>query len=356
MTQRAQTLDIAKGIAIIAIVFGHVWRGLGTVTVLDVSSAEYRLVDASVYMFHLSVFAFAAGLFVPHGMRRDGPWLYTRSRDLGFLWLYVLWTLITGASKISLSSIVNTPVSWATVLQIWKPIDQYWFFGWIALMVLATAIARPWDSSARRVIYLATAWVVSILAWGIFGGPYLGTQGLGLTLFFSIGVVIGGRGVLHWLTHMGPRTSFALGLAGLVAMITLTVSWVALPPTTEGPARVAGTVIAGVVASMAGVVGILLASRAISPVPYLSRFLAFCGEQSMAIFVAHVIFLAGVRTVLLKMGIYSVPIHVALGTLGAVVGCLALARIARRLGAGWLFTPPSWLLGRKRSDKEPTSI
>jgi fucose 4-O-acetylase-like acetyltransferase len=61
---RDPTVDIAKGIAIIAIVLGQVLRGLSSAGILDAKTVQYQLVDRSLYMFHLSVFALLAGLFV----------------------------------------------------------------------------------------------------------------------------------------------------------------------------------------------------------------------------------------------------------------------------------------------------
>lgn len=160
--QRDASLDIAKGIAIVAIVFGHVWRGLATIGLLDEHGALFIGVDTSVYMFHLSVFALVAGLFVQRGMRRDGPGRYAAIRDLGFLWVYLIWTLIIGASKLALSGTVNSQVSVGRILEIWRPLDQLWFFGWIAIMMLFVAVAQPWRSTPRAVIVvlISAGWSV----------------------------------------------------------------------------------------------------------------------------------------------------------------------------------------------------
>lgn len=144
MIRRDMSLDIAKGIAIIAIVAGHVWRGMASAGLLDGDSILFNVVDRSLYMFYLSVFSFAAGLFVERGMNRVGTRRYAMKRDAEFLWIYVLWSFISGGMKLALSSSVNHPTSVSEILTIWFPQEQYWFFGWIALMMILSAPARPW--------------------------------------------------------------------------------------------------------------------------------------------------------------------------------------------------------------------
>ncbi|WP_394254386.1 heparan-alpha-glucosaminide N-acetyltransferase domain-containing protein [Pseudoclavibacter helvolus] len=62
-TSRDSSIDIAKGFAIVAIVFGHVWLGLEAAGLIQ-DLHTFNVVYDTVYMSHLSVFAFTAGLFV----------------------------------------------------------------------------------------------------------------------------------------------------------------------------------------------------------------------------------------------------------------------------------------------------
>jgi len=351
MQSRDRTLDITKGIAIVAIVFGHVWRGLGLAGLVDLDGELFAGIDATVYAFHLAVFAFAAGLFVQRGMARDGAWRYTARRDLGFLWLYLVWTVIQGATKIAFAGEVNTSVSWVEVAQLWNPLSPYWFFGWIALMMAAAAVFRPWQSAARSAAMASGALVVSLAAWGL-NGPWIGTQGLGLTVFFVAGLLVGGPVVLRQLDHP-PLVLVVAAIIGALLLVGLAWPGYAVPPTTDGSGRTALGVALGVVASTSGLVAVFAVSPLLQKIPVVSAALAACGQRSLDIFVAHVIFLAGVRVVLMRLGIDDLAAHVAAGTLVAVTGSLMLGWAARRLGCGWLFDPPAWFLGRRRTAIAP---
>lgn len=338
---RDATLDIAKAFAIIAIVFGHVWRGLATSGLID-DADLFVSVDTTVYMWHLTVFAFTAGLFVQQGMIREGGWRYARDRDIVFLWLYILWSLIQGAVKLLAGTFVNSQTSVAEILRLWVPDAQLWFFGWIALMMVLAAATRPWTSRSRALFVIAAAVAGSLLVWGI-QGPYIGTQGLALTVYFVVALVWRGdrvivvvRRVPIWLTAVAV---LALGAVTVVCGL----SGLATPPTTGGSTRTVVTVALGVAGSTAGLFAVLGLSRLAGLVPVLARPLSFAGRESMTIFVAHIIFASGARIVLSRLGVEDLAVQAGVGTLIGVVGPLALHWVARRVRCAWLFDAPRWV-------------
>lgn len=338
---RDTALDIAKAIAIIAIVFGHVWRGLATSGLIH-DADLFETVDTTVYMWHLTVFAFIAGLFVQHGMHREGAWRYARDRDLVFLWLYVVWSLIQGAVKLLAGAFVNSQTSVGEILRLWVPDGQLWFFGWIALMMVFAAATRPWVSRSRATVVVAAAAVGSLAMWGV-QGPYLGTQGLALTTFFVVALVWRGDRV----TAAIWRVPLWLTAVIVVVLGTITVvcgvSGIATPPTIGGSTRTVLTVAFGVVASTAGLFAVLGLSRLLAPVPVVARPLSYIGQESMTIFVAHIIFASGSRIVLSRIGVDDLAVQVITGTLIGVVGPLALHWTARRVRCTWLFDAPGWM-------------
>lgn len=340
MTTRDVTLDVAKGIAIIAIVFGHVWRGLASAGIIE-DQALYETVDTTVYMWHLAVFAFTAGLFVQQGMERRGAWAYARDRDLAFLWLYIVWSLIQGAVKIVAGASVNAQTSVMQVLQLWVPEGQLWFFGWIALMMVFAAAVQPWRSSARAGGAVAVAVLVSFALWGL-NGPVVGTQGLGLTVYFVFALLWRGDRVV---VALRSAPLWALGLVILVGagFVWVSVVGIATPPTVGGTERSVISVALGFAASTGLLVAVLATSRLIAAVPGLRAVIAGVGLRSMAVFVAHIIFAAGARIALARAGVDHLTPHVILGTLAGVVGPLALHAVAARVGASWLFDAPTWL-------------
>lgn len=342
MIRRDMSLDVAKGIAIIAIVAGHVWRGLASAGLLDRNTILFDFVDRSLYMFHLSVFAFTAGLFVERGMSRAGAWPYAVKRDAAFVWIYVLWSLISGGTKLVLSSAVNTPTSLSEILTIWIPREQYWFFGWIALMMFLSALVQPWRSTARAIFSLMVVTLGSLVMWGV-GGTVIGTQGLGLTAFYWVALIVRGDRLLRIL----KGTSLPVAVLGAVFATALMLALVTLTgattPTEGADGRNAGNILLGVIASTGGVVAVLLWSNLLARAGRPAEILQYIGERSMAVFIAHVLFMAATRIMLVRLGVDQVGAHLLLGTIIGVVGPLVLLWLSQRLRVPWLFDSPRWL-------------
>ena len=92
-TRRDTTIDIAKGIAIIAIVFGHIQRGMWA-----------SGLGTEAYFWHLVVFAFLSGLFVTRGATKTTASSYLTKRLVLFGYLYVVWQVLQVGMKLVLPS------------------------------------------------------------------------------------------------------------------------------------------------------------------------------------------------------------------------------------------------------------
>ena len=102
---RDRSLDVARGLAIIGVVLGHVVRGLFAAGLVDPSLARWAFIDRALYLFHLPVFAIATGLLMSRPVERDGQTRYLRGR-LGMLsYVFLLWTLIEGTAEVLASSV-----------------------------------------------------------------------------------------------------------------------------------------------------------------------------------------------------------------------------------------------------------
>ncbi|MDR1441635.1 MAG: acyltransferase [Bifidobacteriaceae bacterium] len=335
---RDRSLDIAKAIAIIAIVVGHVWRGLHSASMIE-DEKLFSAVEQYLYIWHLSVFAFAAGLFVRRGMARDGKWHYACSRDLAFIWVYLVWTVVQGAVKLGADSLVNVPTSATELFTIWRPDGQLWFFGWIsAAMIIAAALA-PWRSRGWSASALLVALALSVAVWGN-SAPYFGTQGHALTVYFVVGLVWRGDRLLNQLKRISVPV--AAGTSAVCLGVMLVLAPVGTPPTIEGSERTALSVLVGVVASTMGLAGVLLASRVISLWPG-SRYLAVVGKRSLVVYTGHMVLGPGARIVLNGLGIGGVVLHLVAGVVAGVLGSLLLYWMARRLRFMWLFEPPAFV-------------
>lgn len=344
---RDTSIDIAKGLAIIAIVFGHVLRGLGSADILDTSSPLYVATDRAVYMVHLAVFAFTAGLMVRASIEKVGAWPYARARVGEFLWLYFLWSILQGLVQFVLSSFVSNPKPLWSVFALWEPDSQLWFFPWIALMTAAVAIAQPWRSTTRAALSLVVALGVSLLNWGIFG-QWAFTQGLGLTVFYFAAATFTFaryRRVRAAISDWGAAGVLVIAGTGYALLLAFTQ---AIGPTSDpGEVRSLATIAAGFACSWLGVLAVLGMSILLDRIAPARMVLRYLGEKSLIIFLAHTLAQAGTRIALTRLGIDDGTVQLILGTVVGLVAPIVLWMLTRRI-APWLWALPT--RPRRRAD------
>ncbi len=335
---RDRAIDAAKGIAIVAIVAGHVLRGLAGAGIADTHTASYFEADSALYLFHLGVFVLLAAVFLPRGVERAGSVPYLRRRTVELLWLYVLWSVIQWLVKLATGTLVNTPTDLHDLLAIpWEPMPPYWFLTFLLVVTIGTVLVRPWEGGVRGTIGVALGVGVSLAAWSRTG-PVNGTIGLGLTGFFVAGSMIGPARLRRMLER--PVAVLAVAATVLVAAyVALLVLADPLPPTTQPDPPTLTNVALGVLASVVGVLAVLVLAYLAAP-GAAGRGLAYLGERSLPIFLAHIVFASGTRIVLEKAGVEGLTVHLVLGMLAGIVGSLLLYAASRALGWTWLFGGP----------------
>ncbi|MET3708940.1 fucose 4-O-acetylase-like acetyltransferase [Arthrobacter sp. UYEF6] len=340
---RDATIDIAKGLAILAIVLGHVLRGLASSNIVDGDSPLYMVTDRALYMGHLAVFAFLAGLFVRQGVEKRGTVGYLRARVILFVYLYLLWQLLQSSVKVLTSSLVNSPVGLGDLLNLWKPEGQMWFLPFLILMTVGAALAKPWRSSWGSTIVIICA-AVSIWSWGYDGGT-VGTQGISLAVFFFSGAAMGARRLLLTINAMSlPVLLLVAVLSAGIFAFTL-VATGAIPPTVNDGERTVEGAAWGLLSATSAVVSVVALSRILSQAR-VCRPLSFLGQRSMEIFLAHIIAASGTRIALSLLGVESVTVHVIAGTIVGIVLPLLLWRATIMVGFPWLFASPGLLMGK----------
>lgn len=337
-------VDVARGVAIVAIVLGHVLRGDAGAGLVAGTDPVFDELDTGLYVWHLAVFAVLAGLFVGPAVERQGWRAYVARRALLLGWLYLVWSLVQGAVKLVTGSLVNTPTSPLGILrELVRPESQLWWLGFLLLASAAAALARPWRPGPVAVASGAAACVVSVLAWG-HQGSVLFLQGLGLTAFLWAGAAVGLTG---W--HRMARAAGLVVAPAAAVATTLLVVTDPMPPTSwTGPADPVALA-AGLVTTVAATVAVLALCALLArgrwgrsaPV----RLVAALGRRSLEIFLAHIVATAGTRVLLVRLGVTDLLPHLVLGTLAGVTFPLLLWWLTRRVGGRWLFALPDRIAG-----------
>jgi fucose 4-O-acetylase-like acetyltransferase len=321
--QRLDHLDIAKGIAIMAVVLGHVLRGLEPAGIID-DGYLYRAVDSALYAFHIPVFFVAAGaVFSVRG--QFGASLLRRAAML--LVPLVVWSWIEAGLTIAAGGAANraAPTLVEALSYPWPPKSIYWFlFSLFFCQVVGEIVQRAVPATARTAVMLVLIPISGALAYLQFDNAVWTFRSFLNLPYFLLGILIVER------IRRGPHNP-AIWFAAFAAALLFAAIDAALY-------ELNGAVRIGI--GLASGAGLIFAASALRDGPVV-RAIILLGRTSFAIYVAHLIFTAGTRIALMRVGIVDPAIHIAAGLIAGVAIPLIAVLMARRLGLSqWLLLDP----------------
>jgi len=327
---RIDWVDYAKGICIVMVVMMH--------SVLGVEAAAgqtgfMHLLVAFAKPFRIPDFFLISGLFLPLVIDRDWR-TYLDRKVVHFAYFYVLWVTIQFGFKVPAFA---AETSWSHAGYLYlesfiEPFGTLWFIYMLPVFFVVTKATRRipspviWGVAALlESAHIATGWTaidefcarfVYFYSGYLFAGyvfalsdrararPAIALAGLALWALVNGCLVV--ADLSEW-----PLISLALGLAGACAIVTM---------------------------------GALLARA------HAMKFLRFCGEHSIVIYLAFFLPMAETRTLLLRTGaLHEIGTISLIVTIAGVVGALAIWRIALWSGANFLFERPAafWIAPQK---------
>jgi uncharacterized membrane protein YcfT len=327
---RIDWVDYAKGICIVMVVMMH--SVLGVELAAGVTGFMHPLV-AFAKPFRMPDFFLISGLFLSVVIDRDWR-TYLDRKVVHFAYFYVLWVTIQFGFKAASFAAESswTHAGFLYLESFIEPFGTLWFIYllpvffvvakatrrvpplliWSVAALLEMAhIVTGWtviDEFCARFVYFYTGYLFADHVFALSGRarakPPLALAALALWALVDGGLVK--SGFSEW-----PLISLALGLAGAWAIITVAT----------------------------------LLARA-----HWLKFLRFCGQHSIVIYLAFFLPMAATRTLLLRTGIIHDIGTISLVVTGVgVVGALAIWRIALTAGTNFLFERPAafWIAPKK---------
>ena len=316
-TARAEWVDVAKGMGIVLVVFGHAIDGLLAARLVD-AQGGWATSYFAVYSFHMPLFFLLAGLFVSQRLAADATG-FVHSAFVRIAWPYLLWSVIQLAVINALGQLVNTPSqldAQRLVSLLWEPTSQFWFLQ--ALLVLH--LLTWWLLPRIGITALLVLMVVARLVGEAVELPYLIGLPAKFGLFHALGVALG-----PWLLARLPTLTRRHALAIAAAAV---VAWCAA----AFPVHAAGLShwsLAALPAAAFGTIAVL----ALATLPRAGSVWVTLGHASMAIYVLHVLCVAGMRIVLHKgLGIDAPIVILVLACVAGIAVPLAARAVAQRAG------------------------
>jgi uncharacterized membrane protein YcfT len=327
-SERLHWVDFVKTINILGVVWIHVHRGMLNAGIYELDSATHwtsRFLGA----FIMPGFFFLSGMFISSAVRRPfKEFLGDKSRTL--VYTYFLWATLHYSIQVLMNKHTNNDIGWSVLWEnFYYPRGHFWFmytiFFIMLLFYLFNALKlKPWMFLVFAIGLYCTNFIPD-LSLGTWAVPYHIRKSI---LFFAVGAVVNRKGPILWLD---AAPSWKLALIGVTGFA------ITLPLVMQGYRDVLSVnPILGIFGGTGTICFAILMHRS-------GRFglIEICGRNSMAIYVAHVIGLAGVRIVLQKgLGIDAWQLHAPSGILGGVGFPLLLMWICNRFRFPYLFGWP----------------
>lgn len=323
MTPRLVWVDIARGAAISLVVFGHAWRGLYRKGLIG--DDLFRAVDSAVYAFHMPLFFMISGFFFFDGVRR-GP-LVARIHDATrhLLIPLVLWTYIFLTLRWIFSDFTNSQPDFSSLFVLPIPGILHFWFLWalwvIQVFFLTFAVFLPEQLKTGQV--LMVSFLLAALVW-IFAGqlPFRSyfANVYDNAIFFAFGAIA------YWfLKHVRIG-----GIAGAFAAIVFAGLL--------GVTRVyAHSAVSQMLLALGLSISFLFFVKWVTEIsPPGLALLQWAGFFSFSIYMMHTIFSAGVREMLVALGITAFPVHLCVALIAGMGIPVYVNLIASRYKIGAL--------------------
>lgn len=337
---RLAWIDAARGLGIVLVVAGHAMGGIID-SPMGTGQTALRQAFFALYTFHMPLFLVLAGLLVPDRVQR-GRGAFVRGALRSVAWPYFLWSAVQFTAIFAAGSLVNRPAGafWPVLLALpWRTVSQFWFLYALFWMHLIAVLVLPRGKAAGLLVLgIAAKLLVAVvplditvrlvannLAWYALGA-WLGTARLhGLLAALAVpvralalpaGAALAGAATIALLPLLVPDRPLAL--ASSPELASLAWRLFAIPAAVLGAGAVLG------LATLPCITG--------------AGWLVLLGQRSMAIFILHVLFVAGTRIVLLRAGLIdgALPLLAVLIVAG-LAGPLLAERALRALRLGrWL--------------------
>ncbi len=304
---RSEALDIARGIAIILVVWGHAMIGTGRAVGLGEAG---RFAVTLVYAVHMPLFFFLSGLLARGAMAEPAS-DFARRLGTRVVYPYLLWSTVLLSAHFAMSGVTNTRVERLDLLSIaYAPPAVMWFL-YVLLVCLLAARALRDRPEARAALGCALA----VGGYFLEGWPLSNVRFVGM---FLIATTFTPAGVL---ALAGDRRVRAAGFA-LMAPPVLFAIWAAGAPPGGYPALA----LRYLPAAAGGVILILAVAQAVER---RAALLTLVGRRTMPIFVTHILVLTVVRVLCLRAGLDGVAIVVIATACGVAVPMLFYALAER---------------------------
>lgn len=325
--KRYYWVDNVKVIAIALVALGHLFQSF-VISGIMADSAVYQYFIDTIYYFHVPLFFLCSGFLYQRITKKQsakdyGKNILKKLIALGipyFVFLsisYLLKTIFADSVNIQTKGIIDDFFK--------TPMPPYWFlYALFFLFAVSPILKNKIDGIIRLVIafflyFVPDALGQSVIPRALFIIIYYICNSL---IWFVIGMDI----AIFELDKYFRKWQFVFFIIFLALSVLVYIKNVKV-------------LIFLTLFACAGIVSLLGAIYKEKQ----NKFFEFISKYTMPIFLMHTIFSAGVRAVLFKFGISSLPIHIVLGLIASFVMPVIAGMIMEKIKLDFLYNPTKYI-------------
>ncbi len=342
--KRQSWVDYAKGIAIILVLYRHVFEGIKN-SGIDISKyiflEEWNIV---FFSFRMPLFFIVSGIFVSSSFVKRGMGQFVKTKLRTILYPYFLWGIIQVTLQLIFSPYVNGRIdfyNYLDLLYLPREIEQFWYL-YALFNVTILYVLLKYGLGLKPVYHLVLGLAMFLLsAYFYRNNIIIGfvSDILHYYIFITVGDVLAKfiRDKKNLELFQSWRLFFIFILPFVLSQVYFLYANIQYPNTKYQYVEYFNPLVFLPIAIIgcAFVISLSFILQKYSN----AKWLEVLGRHSLYIYVAHVIVAASLRTVLTRVfNIYSVPVLLLSGIIFGLIVPVLLYKFAVRINMPWIFT------------------
>ena len=325
---RVAWVDAVKLFACLLVVFGHLYMSMVSSGLLDENNPWYQLPIQTIYSFHVPLFFVCSGFLYLLNKGGSTPGGHIRSLKKKALSLgvpYVTFSTLTLLLKNVFSSEVNNQATPFVRTLLFEPIAPYWYLYTLFLLFCLIPRLGDFKKTFRLFIVAFAIKIIYVLCPYCWSLPDLVQKIAACGVWFVFGMLLSDDSIRRKFLN------FNVGLAAAIAALIISFSNYRV----ENPDRGLQFLIAALF--VYSIIAIAVNAKELQKhAPFLSKLGCFF----MPVYVLHTICAAGIRSILLKLGIDSLCANMIIGLAVSIAAPMMVYQISLSHWAMLFFFEP----------------
>lgn len=330
-------IDIAKWIACMLVLLGHFFQSMVKSGLMN-ESALYEWFQHTIYLFHVPLFFICSGYLYQKNstvttLKQWKENVLRKALNLGVP--YVVFSLVTYLLKALFQDSVNTENSGGLLhTLLLDPISPYWYL--YVLFFLFVLVPTLKGKKAAWIVFGISLLIYPFQHFGWIDEVYFLQGVLHRAVWFLLGMV---------LSFYSQKFRFTIRYF-LVTLLLFPFSFWGFQTETTYSVWILYSLLLGLLGCFFIIEGALWLSNKVS-----DKMIQFSRKNTLPIFLMHTIFAAGIRSILVKLGITNLGIHVLLGISGSIILPVIAAEMMQRFKWLYFLIRPGCILMKKKTEE-----